>query len=754
MRGRLWLTIALCSLGAAPALPAAVEVTTGPTPIPGGSARAPGDLTVRNEHLAFALSVESPVPYGVPRGALVDLAPVSGGTIGHDRVVFADFIPNNWSAWPNTYQRVEILERDPERARIRAVRDFGSVRLETTYTLRAGSDRIELSARMSNEGDTPLSHLLSGFTLWPSSGYLFPVPGLAQLNEGAATGALAPRVSAYDAGWSITLHAPYLDHVGSHSRDLFLTHDLAPGQSRSFEAWLQVSDRGDLAPVLAAEIARAGTQPGRVQGSVRDRAGQPLDAPVVVIEKSGVPFAWTLGASGHYALELAAGDYDAYASGPNYSRSPSRHLSVAAGGDYVVDFAGLGAPAELDFHVREAASGRPLDARITITGGAAPVVEYLGRKTFFTELRRIGEARVPIAPGRYRFSVSSGAGVLARDVEVGREVAPGQRASVPVRIRRLFDPPAHGWYAADLHHHADQAEAVTPPEDLARSQLAAGLDVLFVSDHDATVNHPALRRLARERGVPFIAGIEISPSWGHFNAYPLPPGAELAIDTSTASAADVLREARREGATIVQVNHPFIPYGYFASVEAGTAPGGFVPDFDLIEINSNNPADDARVLERAYRYWNARQHYYLSAGSDTHDVWNEQSGRVRMFAHLAGAPSAEAFAAALKAGHAYATYGPLIEPSVMFGASLRPAAGAPFVLDFALGSVRGLREAVLVGDGAVCQRRTFDGALRGRARFGLRGGEAHWYALTVEDTAGRKAYSDPIWVTTADPAAR
>src|SRR6185437_15843989 len=103
---------------------AAVEVITGPTPIINGDARAPGDITVRNEKLAFALAVESPVPYGVPRGAIVDVAPVRDGQVGRDHTVFADFIPNNWSAWPNTYHRVSILERGPERAVVQAVRDW------------------------------------------------------------------------------------------------------------------------------------------------------------------------------------------------------------------------------------------------------------------------------------------------------------------------------------------------------------------------------------------------------------------------------------------------------------------------------------------------------------------------------------------------------------------------------------------------------------------------------------------------------
>src|SRR5262249_58910930 len=113
-----------------------------PTPIPGGAATATGDLTVINEKLAFALAVDSAAPYGVPRGALVAVAPVRDGRIGRNRVVFADFIPNNWSAWPNTYHRVEVLERGPQRARLRTVRDFGTVTITTLYSLAAGADEI------------------------------------------------------------------------------------------------------------------------------------------------------------------------------------------------------------------------------------------------------------------------------------------------------------------------------------------------------------------------------------------------------------------------------------------------------------------------------------------------------------------------------------------------------------------------------------------------------------------------------------
>ncbi len=731
---------------------AAVRVLTGPTPIPEGDARAAGDLTVVNEKLAFALAVESAVPFGVPRGAIVDVAPVSHGHIGRDRVAFADFIPNNWSAWPNTYQHVEVLERGPQQVRIRAVRDWGKVTVVTVYSLSANSDQIEIRATMTNGGEETLTDLLSGLTLWPRSGFLFAVPGLAGVNEGKADGALADRVAAYDADWAITLHAPYLDHVGSGSRDLFQLHTLQPHESRTFTGWLQVGSSGDLAPVVRAEIERGQLPAGTVRGAVSSRDGKALRRPVVVAERDGQPYAWVVGHAGAYRLQLPAGKYALYATGRNYSRSDPTSVNVRAGTDQVRDFHDLGSPGRLEFSVADARNGAPLDARIAITEGQKPLVEFLGGKTFFTQLERKGHAGVPIAPGRYLFTVSAGAGFLAPDAQVRLALAAGRVGQCRVAITPLFAPPSRGWYSADLHHHADQAEAVTPPADLARSQLAAGLDLLFVGDHDSTVNLAVLQQIASARGVPFIPGIELSPSWGHFNAYPLTPGAQLAIDTSTATIDMILKEARRAGATIVQVNHPFNPYGYFASLKAGVAPGGFNPGFDLIEINSSVPNDDRKVLAKLWEFWNADQHYYLAAGSDTHNVWNDQSGRVRTFAHIDGELSAQAFAQALKAGRAYVSYGPLIFPSVTFGTQMQVRSGEPFTLAFDLASVAGVSKAELISRGTVEDSRAFpDTPLKTHVDFTLTTNHPGWYALDVEDQQGRKAYTDPVWVTIAPP---
>ncbi|HEV7613269.1 MAG TPA: CehA/McbA family metallohydrolase [Steroidobacteraceae bacterium] len=724
---------------------AAVHVMVGPTPIHGGEAKSDGDITVINEKLAFALAVGSPVPYGIPRGAIIDVAPVVNGKIGRDCVVFADFIPNNWSAWPNTYQHVEVLERGPERAVVRTIRDWGKVTVTTVYTLDSNADSIAMRVVMSNGGGA-LSDLLSGMTLWPKGGYLFGVPGMEGVVRGTTDGALADRVVAYDEKWTLALHAPYADHIADGSMDMYQAHALAAGESRAFDAWLQVGSSGDLKPIIAAEIARKHLESGTLHGVVTGGDGRVVEAPVVVIEKQGKPYAWVLGRHGDYDLTLPVGEYEIYATAKNHSQSARAKLGIRAGASAVRDFRDLQIPGSIRWSVADA-KGKPLDARIGIMQGQKPLVEFLGRKTFFTELDRKGRADVPIAPGDYVFSVSSGGGFLAARQQLKLAVAAGQVQTANVAVTALFDPPAGHWYSADMHHHADQAEAVTPPADLARSQLAAGLDLLFVSDHDSTVNQRILQTIARRRGMAFIPSIELSASWGHFNAYPLLPGRKLAIDTGTATIDEILKEARREGATVVQVNHPFIPYGYFTSVTGGVAPGGFNPAFDLIEINAGEPGDDRKVLQTAWNFWNSGHRYYLSAGTDTHDVWRDESGAVRAFVHIDGAVTAATFARALKEGHGYVSYGPLIFPSVIFGDELKVKPGEPFTLGFDLKSVAGVKQAQLIGSGSVLKTESFPGApLQVHADFPLTTQRRTWYALIVEDNEGHQAYTDPIWV--------
>ncbi len=240
--------------------------------------------------------------------------------------------------------------------------------------------------------------------------------------------------------------------------------------------------------------------------------------------------------------------------------------------------------------------------------------------------------------------------------------------------------------------------------------------------------------------------LELSPSWGHFNAWPLRPGQPLAIDTGTATIDEVLGEARRQGAIVVQSNHPFIPYGYLASLGAGVVPGGFNPAFDLAEINADVPYD-TRCCRR-------------SGGCGTRGI--ATTCRAARTCTTSGTTSPAAsgpsltstarsrrrrYAEAVKNGHAYVSYGPLIEPAVMFGSELKVRPGAPFPLAFsaAVGDRAEAGQADRRGHRGVhagLQRR----AARSARRVQADGAGRTWYSIEVEDVAGLKAYSNPIWV--------
>jgi hypothetical protein len=738
-------------------IPAAarVRIIMGPTPIPDGQAKSAGDITLVNEKLAAAIAVTTAPPWAIPRGALIDAAPVTNGLIGRDHIAFADFLPNSWSAWPSTYQHVTIITDTPKLAVVRAVRDWNAVVIETTYSLKSGDDSLHIVVTMTNRGATPVENILSGLTLWSQGGYFFGVPGLPHTTEGPAGAALSDRIVAYDRDWAIALHAPGFNRFGYGQRDLYLRHTLPPGGQRTFEGWLQIVGRGDLAPVVAAEIKRKQLPFGRLTGQVEASGGGAVETAVVMVERDGLPYAWALADAGRYAIDLPAGVYTVYATGEGYSETPPQRLTLAAGSTTVRDFAGIEPPGRVRFALTDKATGAPIDARIDILQGQKPVVEYLGKHTFFTELTPRGQTEISLAPGTYRFSVGSRAGFDTSPVTVTSLVSPGARQTLSVAIQRQFDPAKMGWYGADMHHHSDQEDGVTPPAAVARSELAAGLDVLFLSDHDTTVNHRAMQAIADARGLIFIPSMELSPSWGHFNAYPLRLGEPPRLEMNTASVQEVFKEARRLGATAIQVNHPYDPgEGYFASLDRGVANGGFDPDFQLLEINGAQADKDGKVIASAWRFWNEGRRYYLTAGSDTHDVWNGVSGDARVYVHVDGALTVESFVDGLKRGHAFVSHGPLVFPDHMYGETVTLKAGQSAALGFDLEAVNGLKQATLISGGKQIDVVHYAAGqtaahLTAPITAPATGSSPGWFALTVEDAKGMTAYTDPIWIATA-----
>lgn len=79
----------------------------------------------------------------------------------------------------------------------------------------------------------------------------------------------------------------------------------------------------------------------------------------------------------------------------------------------------------------------------------------------------------------------------------------------------------------DLHTHTRASDGTQTPEELVRAAKVAGLDVLGLTDHDATAGWTEAARTAEEVGITLVRGVEISTKHlgrgAHLLAYLLDP---------------------------------------------------------------------------------------------------------------------------------------------------------------------------------------------------------------------------------------
>jgi len=67
----------------------------------------------------------------------------------------------------------------------------------------------------------------------------------------------------------------------------------------------------------------------------------------------------------------------------------------------------------------------------------------------------------------------------------------------------------------DLHTHSSASDGTDTPADLVRAAKAAGLDVVALTDHDATSGWTEAAAAADEVGIGFVPGLEISTKFRH-----------------------------------------------------------------------------------------------------------------------------------------------------------------------------------------------------------------------------------------------
>ena len=123
----------------------------------------------------------------------------------------------------------------------------------------------------------------------------------------------------------------------------------------------------------------------------------------------------------------------------------------------------------------------------------------------------------------------------------------------------------------DLHCHSTASDGLLAPADLVRRAAGNGVDFLALTDHDEIEGLAEARASARELGMGFVDGVEISISWGgitiHVVGLNVDPG-----DVRLAQGLRAIREgrqvrARKMAAELARAGIPGSLEGAYAYVE-------------------------------------------------------------------------------------------------------------------------------------------------------------------------------------------
>ena len=130
---------------------------------------------------------------------------------------------------------------------------------------------------------------------------------------------------------------------------------------------------------------------------------------------------------------------------------------------------------------------------------------------------------------------------------------------------KVFNPQP-GWYAGDFHLHSDAShDGENSPTELADLARKEGLDFLALTDHN-TID--GFTEIAENSDFPFIPGIEVTLSKGHFNVFGMgvwrPWMAEINISQRAIllpekyqSVSELMGVISQEG-YINSINHPLL----------------------------------------------------------------------------------------------------------------------------------------------------------------------------------------------------
>ncbi len=432
------------------------------------------------------------------------------------------------------------------------------------------------------------------------------------------------------------------------------------------------------------------------------------------------------------------------------------------------------------------AAGTPVPARLSVTGadgrGWAPDgawrhaddgFDRVDRKYEFTYFHAGGNATLTLPAGEYTVEVTKGL-EYARVVRKVTIVA-GQTRTEPVRLARLANYPARGWWSGDLHVHMNYGGAYR--NDPARLRFQAEAEDLHVVEN-LIVN--------KEQRIPDVALFRARPDpvstatiikhdeeyhtsyWGHTAHLGLTRN--LILPNYAGYANTAAASLFPDNTTIFDLSHAEGGVsGYAHSYEEVPDPSNPAPlthalpvdvalgKVDYLEVGGFS--DHRSTAAVWYRLLNAGFRIPAGAGTDAMANFASLHGPVgmnRVFVHSGLRLDYRAWLTALKAGRTFATNGPLLTFTLDGHEAgdeiVLPAGVHRLVARVSLRSIVPVERLEIVANGvALAPIPLTDGGTRADATIPLPVTRSGWFTLRAMSSRGTHPVLDVYPFATTSP---
>lgn len=290
--------------------------------------------------------------------------------------------------------------------------------------------------------------------------------------------------------------------------------------------------------------------------------------------------------------------------------------------------------ASIQVEVTADGSGVPIPCRLTLTRPDGSLQPLLAAPRESTAARtgvvytRDGRTVISVPAGEYVLHAGRG---FEWSVATQRiTVKEGESTTVTLALKREVD--TRGWIAADSHIHTltHSGHGDATLEERMLTIAGEGIELAISTDHN---HHTDYAPIAASTGTvdafTSVIGNEVTTKHGHFNAFPIQPGAPL-VDAGEQDWAKLIPAIRRTpGVQVITLNHPrdlhsgFVPLG---GLQFSPATGKH-RDAEALKIDAIEVITSAAMqsdIRRLFRDWFAllnRGHRFAAIGSsDSHDV--------------------------------------------------------------------------------------------------------------------------------------